>query len=67
MTTGLPLMKSVLTSLAKRVLLPVRLSAGILPADVTIQKNIYESGSTALTTSNEENEDRMKIVKSVEE
>ena len=38
MTTGLPLMKSVLTSLAKRVLVPLRLSAGMSPADVTIQK-----------------------------
>ena len=67
MTAGLPLMKSVLTPLAKSVLLPLGWSAGMSAADAAIQKKIYGSGSTALIISNEEMEDIMKIVKSLEE
>ena len=67
MTAGLPLTKSVLTPLAKSVLLPLGLSAGMSLADAAIQKEIYESGTTALIISNEEMEDVMKIVKSLEE
>ena len=66
MTTGLPLMKSVLIPLAKSVLLPLGLLAGMSAADAAIQK-IYGSGTTALIISNEEMEDMMKIVKSLEE
>ena len=36
-------------------------------ADAVIQKKIYGSGTTALITSNEEMEDIMKIVESLEE
>ena len=60
-------MKSVLTPLAKNVLLPCGLSAGISAADATIQKKIYGSGTTALIISIEEMKDIMKIVKSIEE
>ena len=75
MTTGLPLMKSVPTPLAKSVLLPLGLSAGMPAADAAIQKKVYGSGhpsdlashTTALIISNEEMEDIMKIVKSLEE
>ena len=67
MTVGLPLIKSVLTPLAKSVLLPLGLSVGISAADTAIQKNIYGSGTTVLIISNEEMEDIMKIVKSLEE
>ena len=67
MTAPLPLMKSVLTPLAKRVLLPFGLSAGMSAADVAIQKKIYGSGTTALIISNEDMEDIMKITKSLEE
>ena len=67
MTTGLPLCKSVLNSLAKSVLLPLELSAGTSAADAVIQKKIYESGTLTLTISNEEMEDIIKIVKSLEE
>ena len=67
MTTGLPLMKSELTPLAKRVLLLLGLSAGMSAADEAIQKKIYWSETTALIISNEEMEDMMKIVKSIEE
>ena len=38
MTAGLPLMKNVLTLLAKNILLPFGLSAGMLAADAAIQK-----------------------------
>ena len=67
MTAELPLMKNVLTPLAKNILLPFGLSAGMSAADAAIQKKIYGSGTTALIISNEEMEDIMKIVKSLEE
>ena len=67
MRAGLRLMKSVLTPLAKSVLLPLGLSAGMSAVDTAIQKKIYGSGTTALIISNEEMEDIMKIVKSPEE
>ena len=57
MTDGLPLMKSVLTSLAKSVLTQLRLSAGISAADEVIRKKIYGSCTKALIISNEEMED----------
>ena len=60
-------MKSVLTLLAKSVLLPLGLSAGMSPADAAIQKKIHGSGTTTLIILNEEMEDIMKIVKSLEE
>ena len=59
-------MKSLIPSLAKSALLPLGSSAGISPADAAIQKKIYGSGTTALIISNEEMEDIMKIVKSLE-
>ena len=60
MTSVSPLMKSVLTHLAKNVLLPFRLSVGISAADAVIQKKNYGSGcpsdlssrTTALIISN---------------
>ena len=60
-------MKSVPTPLTKSVLLPLRLSAGMDAADAAIQKKIYGSGTTELTISNEDMEDIIKIVKSLEE
>ena len=47
MTTGLPLMKCVVTLLAKSVLIPLGLSAWMSAADTAIQKKIYGSGTTA--------------------
>ena len=67
MTAGLPLRKKVLTPLTKNVLLPFGLSVGMSAADAAIQNKIYVSGSTALIISNEEIEDIMKIVKSLEQ
>ena len=60
-------MKSVLTPLAKSVLLLLGLSAAMSAADAAIQRKVYGSGSTALIISNEEMEDIMKIVKSLKE
>ena len=60
-------MKNVVTSLAKNVLLPFGLSAGMSATDAAIQKKIHGSGIAALVISNEEIEDIMKIVKSHEE
>ena len=67
MTAGLPLMKSVLTPIAKSVLLLLILLAGISAADAAIQKKTHESRIIALIISNEEMEDIMKIVKSLGE
>ena len=66
MAAVLPL-KSVFTTLAKNVLLALALSAGMSAADVAIQKKIYGTGTTALIILNEEKEDIMNIVKSLEE
>ena len=59
-------MKRGLAPLAKNVLLPFGLSAGMLTADTAIQKK-NRSGTTVLIISNEEMEDIMKIVKSSDE
>ena len=75
MTASLPLMRSVLTLIAKSVLIPLRLSAGMSAADAAIQKKNYRSGhpldlasrTTALITSNEEMEEITKMFKSLEE
>ena len=57
MTAGLPLMKNVLTPLAKNVLLSLGLSAGMPAEDAAIQKKIYGSRATASIISKEEMED----------
>ena len=67
MTADLPLMKSVLTPLAKSILLLLGLSAGMLAADAAIQKKVYEADVTALIILNEEMTDILKIVQSLEE
>ena len=48
-------------------MLLLELSAGMSAVDVAIQKKIYGSGSTALIILNEEMEDIMKRVKSLEQ
>ena len=60
-------MKNVLTLLAKSVLIPLGLTATASVTHAAIQKKIYGSGTTALINSNEEMEDVMKLVKSLEE
>ena len=67
--TGLPSMKSVIKPLAKSVLLPLGLKAAASAADAGIHKNILGSGhnnNTTLIISNDEMDDILKIVKSLE-
>ena len=76
--TGLPLMKNAREPLAKSVLIPLGLTPTAAETDVAIHKNIFESGrlwdvasrtsiSNNLIFSNEEKNDIMKIIKSLEE
>ena len=66
--TGLPLMKSVITPLAKSVLIPLGLTAAAAAADAGIHKKILGSGGhTTLIISNRDIEDLIKIVKSLED
>ena len=68
--TGLPLMKSVIKSLAKSVLVPLGLTAAASVADAGIHKKILGSGhnnNITLIISNDEKDDILKIVKSLED
>ena len=68
--TGLPLMKSVIKPLAKSVLLPLGLTAAASAADAGIHKKILGSGhsnNTPLIISNDEMDDVLKVVKSLED
>ena len=65
--TGLPLMKNVITPLAKSVLIPLGLTAAASAADAGIHKKILGSGNTTLIISNKDMEDLIKIVKSLED
>ena len=75
--TGLPLIKNVIEPLAKSVLIPLGLTAAASAADAGIHKKILESGNpsssssashnTVLIISNDEIEDVIKIVKSLED
>ena len=65
--SGLPLMGSVIKSLAKSVLIPLGLTASASATDVAIHKKMFGSGKTILVISNEEINDIMKIVKPLEE
>ena len=65
---GLPLIKNVITSLAKSVLIPLGLTAAGSAADPGIHKKILGSGNTTtLIISNKDMEDLIKIVKSLED
>ena len=68
--TGLPLMKSVIKPLAKSVLIALGLTAAASAADVGIHKKVLGSGhsnNTTLIISNDEIDDILKIVKSLED
>ena len=66
--TGLPLMKNVLTPLAKSVLIPLGLTAAASPAGAGIHKKILGSGGhMTLIMSNKDMDDLIKIVKSLED
>ena len=64
--TGLPLMKSVITPLAKSVLIPLELTAAAA-TDAGIHKKILGSGNTTLIISNKDMDDLIKIVQSLED
>ena len=67
---GLPLMKSVIKSVAKSVLIPLGLTVAALAADAGIHKKILGSGhnnNTTLIISNDEMDDVLKIIKSLED
>ena len=61
----MPLIGNVLKPLAKSVLIPLGLTAAA--SATAIHKNKFGSGNTKLINSNEEMNDIMKIVKSLEE
>ena len=63
--TGLPLMKNIFKPLATNII--IGLTAATAATDAPIQKKIYESGEKSLIVSNEEMDDIMKIVNSLEE
>ena len=66
--TGSTLMKSVITPLAKSVLIPLGLTAAASAADAGIHKKILGSGNnTTLIISNKDMDDLTKIVKSLED
>ena len=65
--TGLPLIKNVITSLAKSVLIPLGLTAPASAADAGIHKKILGSGNTTLIISNKDIEDHIRIIKSLED
>ena len=70
--TGLPLIKNVIKPLAKNVLIPLELTVSASAADAEIHKKILGSrhnrpSSTTLIISDDEMEDMIKIVKSLED
>ena len=67
--TGLLLIGNILKPLAKNVLIPLGLKAVASAADAStvIYKKIFGSSTTTLIISNEEMNDTMKIVKSIEQ
>ena len=65
--TGLPLIKNVISPLAKRVLIPLGLTAAASAADAGIHNKILGSGNTTLIISNKDMEDLIKIVKSLKD
>ena len=64
---GLPLMKNVLKLVAKSVLTPLELTTAASKSYAAIQKKISGSGMTILIISNEEMDDIMKMIKSLED
>ena len=64
--TGLPLIKNVINSLAKCVLIRLGLTAAASAAYAGIYKKILGSGNTTLIISNKDMNDLIKIVKSLE-
>ena len=60
-------MKNLLKPLAKIVLIPLGLTTAVSGTDAAIHKQMFWSGMATLTLSNEEMNNIMKIVQSLEE
>ena len=67
MKTGLLLLRNVLTPLAKSVLILLGLTAATSATDAAIHKKMFGSNTATLIILNEEMNDIMKVVKSLEE
>ena len=65
--TGFLQIKIVIKPLAKRVFIPLGLTAAVSATDTRIHKKILGSGTTTIIISNDEIEDIIKIVKSRED
>ena len=65
--TGLPLISNVIKPLAKSALVPLGLTAAASVADAGIHKKILGSGNTTLIISNNEVNDIIKTIKSLED
>ena len=65
--TGLPLIGNVIKPLAKSVLITLGLTAAASATDLTTHKKMFASGFITVIIYNEEVNDIMKIVKSLEE
>ena len=65
--TGLPLIKNVIKPLAKSLLIPLGLTAAASVADAGINTKMLGSGNTKLIISNDEIEDVIKVIKSLED
>ena len=65
--TGLPLMKNVLKTLAKSVLITLGLTAAASATDAAIHKKMLGLDTTTLIISNEEMNDMIKLIKFPEE
>ena len=63
----MPLIRSVLKPLAKSVLIPLGLTAAGSSTDAAIHKKMFGSGIKTSITFNEEVNDIMKIIRSLEE
>ena len=65
--TWIPLIKNTIKPLAKSVVIPLGLTTAASAADAGIHKIILGSGNTTLIISNNEMEDIIKIIKSLED
>ena len=65
--TSLPLMKNILQPLAEKFLIPLELTAAASAAGAWTHKKIWGSSTRTIIISNEEMEDIIKIVKSLED
>ena len=65
--TGLPLIKNVIKPLAKSFLIPLGLAAVASAADARMHKKILGSETTTPIISNDEMEDIIRIVRSLED